>query len=92
MPVHAIRVGAPEGSYRTYPTKKSAFKGVPSSTPPATKIDAMVREYTGYKSLKEMCKNNPTLRVPPNASERVKRDFAQLRKAYKRVTGKPAAK
>jgi hypothetical protein len=59
---------------------------------PQTKIDALVRKHTGYRSLVELCKNNPTLRTPQNASERTKKDFAQLRKAYKRVTGKSAVK
>jgi hypothetical protein len=59
---------------------------------PQTKIDALVRLYTGFDSLKHMCKCNPTLRAPPGASDREKKAFAQLRKAYKRVTGKEAAR
>lgn len=55
---------------------------------PQTKIDALVRMYTGYNSLKEMCKGNPTLRAPAGSSNRVKKHFALLRKAYERVTAK----
>ena len=59
---------------------------------PQTKIDALVRKRTGWSSLAQMCKNYPTLRASPGASEREKKDFALLRKAYKRVTGKEAFK
>jgi hypothetical protein len=61
-------------------------------TDPQTKIDALVRKRTGWSSLAQMCKNYPTLRASPGASEREKKDFALLRKAYKRVTGKEAFK
>lgn len=73
-------------------TTRSAFKDDPSKSEPQTKIDALVREHTGYSSLKQMCKSNPTLRAPPGASPKTKKDFAQLRKAFKRVTGKAASK
>jgi hypothetical protein len=59
---------------------------------PQTKIDALVRVHTGFASLKQMCKSNPTLRAPPGANNKEKQAFAQLRKAYKRVTGKEASK
>jgi hypothetical protein len=61
-------------------------------TDPQTKIDTLVRKRTGFRSLSEMSRNNPTLRASPGASEREKKDFALLRKAYKRVTGKEAFK
>lgn len=57
-----------------------------------TKIDALVRIHTGYNSLSQMTKNYPTLRAPPRSSNKTKREFAQLRKAYKLVTGKDAFK
>lgn len=87
----AHRVSAPEGSYRIYATRRSPFKDSPSEREAILKIDAIVREHTGYKSLAEMCKNNPTLRAPPGSSKRTKRDFAILRKAYRNVTGKTAS-
>ena len=59
---------------------------------PQTKLDALVRIHTGYKSLSEMVRNYPTLRAPPGSSNKTKREFAQLRKAYKLVTGKTAFK
>ena len=59
---------------------------------PQTKIDVIVRRRTGYMSLTEMCRNRPTLRAGPGASDREKKDFALLRKAYKRVTGKDAVR
>lgn len=70
---------------------KSVFKDDPVYDPnPQTKIDALVRIHTGFSSLKQMCKSNPTLRSPPGASNTTKKEFALLRKAYKRVTGKEA--
>lgn len=57
-----------------------------------SKIDALVRVHTGYKSLAAMCRSNPTLRAPPNSSKKTKKDFSLLRKAYKHVTGKEANK
>jgi hypothetical protein len=71
---------------------KKVFKDEPPQYDPGpqTKIDALVRMHTGFSSLKQMCKSNPTLRAPPGASNREKRDFAQLREAYKRVTDKEA--
>ncbi len=59
---------------------------------PQTKIDALVRIHTGYNSLSQMAKNYPTLRAPPGSSNKTKKEFAQLRKAYKLVTGKDAFK
>jgi hypothetical protein len=53
-------------------------------------MDKIVRDHTGWDSLRHMCLHTPTLRVTKNASANESQAIYMMRAAYKFVTGKEA--
>jgi len=55
-----------------------------------THMDEVVRYWTGWESLREMCANNPTLAITKNSSEDEAAAIREMREAYKLVNGREA--
>lgn len=53
-------------------------------------LDALVRFWTGWDSLREMCANNPTLRVSKHSTIPEQEAILAMRAAYKFVNGRDA--
>lgn len=51
-------------------------------------MDKLIRKWSGWDSLSQMCKGSPTLRVSKHCSDDEAEAIRQMRSAYKFVTGK----
>ena len=72
------------------PRNIGLFGGKEGSPDWYREMDKIVKKWTGWSSLKEMCANRPTLRVSKHHSANESQAIYMMRDAYKFVTGREA--
>jgi hypothetical protein len=83
------KMSIPVATCKTMPTRWPA--GVMVGTASwYSHMDDVVRYWTGWESLREMCANNPTLAVTKNSNENEAAAIREMRDAYKFVNGREA--
>jgi hypothetical protein len=74
----------------TVPRNIGLFGGKEGSPEWYREMDRIVRKYTGWDSLIQMCRNYPTLMVSKGSSADSSQAIYMMRAAYKFVTGREA--